>query len=132
MKKFSEAHISFERKEFAESLELLKKVDFALFTLKFDYRNLLLRIYVELNFIEEALSLLDAYKHFVINNKNVSEYYKTTTNNFLLYCKRIIDIRTGKTKSDKDSVRKALEKEDSVNFKGWLLEKIEETKKGAN
>jgi hypothetical protein len=126
MKNFSEAHINFERKEFAKSLELLNKVDFTVFTLKFDYRNLLLRIYIELNYIEEAISLIDSYKHFTINNKNVSDYYKTITNNFLLYCKRIIDLKTGKTKSDTYAVKALLEKENTVNFKNWLQEKLSE------
>jgi hypothetical protein len=126
MRNFSEAHISFEKKEFIKSLDQLKRIDFALFTLKFDYRNLLLRIYIELNYIEEALSLIDSYRHFTGKNKNVSDYYKSITQNFLQYCKHIIDLKNGKSKPDRYAIEALLEKDNAVNYKTWLQEKLSE------
>jgi hypothetical protein len=128
MKKFSEAHILFEKGDYHKSLGLLNKVDFEIFTLKFDLRNLMLRIYIELNYIEEAISLMDSYKHFTSNNKNVSDYYREITNNFLKYCKKIIDLRNNGSagvRSGKEEVIQELLKENMVNFKAWLLEKLQ-------
>lgn len=124
MYKFARAHIMFERGEYDSSLTILNKVDFEIFTLKYDLRNLMLRIYIELNYIEEALSLIDSYKRFIKNNKNVSEYYRTLVYNFLKYCKYIIDLRLQKESLRADEILNELEKENAVNFKPWLVEKI--------
>ena len=124
MTKYANAHLLFERGDFEGSLAMLNKVDFDIFTLKFDVRNLTLRIYIELNFIEEALSLIDTYKHFVAKNKGVSEYYRNITENFLKYCKNIIDLRTGKAKLSAEEMRREIEADNSVNFKSWLIGKL--------
>ena len=124
MTKYANAHLLFERADFEASLAMLNKVDFDIFTLKFDIRNLTMRIYIELNYIEEALSLMDTYKHFVAKNKGVSEYYRNITENFLRYCKNIIDLRTGKAKLGADEMRREIEADNSVNFKSWLIGKL--------
>lgn len=121
----AEAHIMFEKKNFNELLSLLNKIDFDVFTLKFDTRNLMLRIYIELNYIEEAISLIDAYRHFIAKNKNVSGYYKKITESFLRYCKLIIDLGTGKSKINADEIKQELLKDNDVNFRVWLFEKLE-------
>lgn len=127
MRKFAEAHILFEKGEYDTSLGLLNKIDFEMFTLKFDLRNLMLRIYIELNYIEEAISLIDSYKRFIQNNKNVSEYYRTLTYNFLKYSKHIVDLKTDKDGSKSDEIIIELKKENAVNFKQWLIDKITNT-----
>jgi len=124
MKKFAEAHILFEKGEYNLSLSQLTKVDFEIFTLKYDLRNLMLRIYIELNYIEEALSLIDSYKRFITNNKNVSAYYRQITNNFLKYCKNIISLKNGKSRLTAAEIQSELENENAVNFKPWLIEKL--------
>lgn len=125
MKKFAEAHILFEKGEFESSLLLINKMDFDIFTLKYDLRNLMLRIYIELNYVEEALSLIESYKRFIKNNKNVSDYYRTLINNLLKYCKVIIDLKLKKEGMEKDVILGELEKENTLNYKSWLKEKIE-------
>lgn len=124
MIKYANAHLMFERGNYEGSLAMLNKVDFDIFTLKFDVRNLTLRIYIELNHIEEAISLMDTYKHFVAKNKGVSEYYRNITENFLRYCKNIIDLRTGKAKLSAEEMRREIEADNSVNFKSWLISKL--------
>ncbi len=122
----AEAHILFEKKNFNGSLSLLNKIDFDVFTLKFDIRNLMLRIYIELNYIEEAISLIDAYRHFIAKNRNVSDYYKKITESFLKYCKQLIDLAGGKSKLNADEIKLELLSDNDVNFRVWLLEKLEE------
>lgn len=121
---FANAHLLFEKKQFEASLEILNKIDFDIFTLKFDIRNLQLRIYLELNYTEEALSLIDSYKHFISKNKNVSEYYKKITENFLKFCKNVIDLGTGKSRKTAESIKSELLNENNINFKSWLINKL--------
>ena len=125
LKMFADAHLLFEKKKFEESLSILNRIDFDVFTLKFDIRNLMMRIYIELDYIEEAISLLDSYKHFISKNKGVSEYYRNITESFLKYCKIIIDLKTGKSKLKVDEALNELNKDNDVNFRSWLIEKLE-------
>ena len=129
LKQFADAHLLFEKRRFGESLAILNRIDFDVFTLKFDIRNLIMRIYIELDYIEEAISLIDSYKHFLAKNKGVSEYYRKITESFLKYCKLIIDIRTGKTKYRHDEVLKDINKDNDVNFRNWIMEKLTGLKK---
>ncbi|HAX48556.1 MAG TPA: hypothetical protein PK605_05850 [Ignavibacteria bacterium] len=124
LKLFAEAHLLFEKHRFEESLAILNRIDFDVFTLKFDIRNLMMRIFIELNYIEEAISLLDSYKHFISKNKGVSEYYRSITESFLKYCKNLIDLKTGKSRLKPDEVLNELEKDNDVNFRSWLKEKL--------
>jgi len=125
LKQFADAHLLFEKRRFDESLAILNRIDFDVFTLKFDIRNLIMRIYIELNYIEEAISLIDSYKHFLAKNKGVSEYYRKITESFLKYCKLIIDIKTGKTKFRPDEILNDINKDNDVNFRNWIMEKLE-------
>lgn len=124
MKSFAFANLLFEEEDFEGSLNHLRKIDIDHFALKYDVRNLQLRIFIEMEHIEEALSLIDAYKHFIANNKSVSEYYRQITNNFLRFCKNIIDLKMQKGKLSADEIKRDIENENAVNFKSWLLEKI--------
>jgi hypothetical protein len=126
LKLFAEAHLLFEKQRFEESLAILNRIDFDVFTLKFDIRNLMMRIYIELNFIEEAISLLDSYKHFISKNKGVSDYYRNITESFLKYCKSLIDLKTGKSRLSPDEILNELKKDNDVNFSSWLQEKLGE------
>lgn len=125
LKLFADAHLLFEKQKFEESLSILNRIDFDVFTLKFDIRNLMMRIYIELGYIEEAISLLDSYKHFISKNKGVSEYYRNITESFLKYCKNLIDLKTGRSKMDPGEILIELKKDNDVNFRSWLIEKLE-------
>lgn len=124
MTQYAKANLLFERGRFEESLALLNKVDFDIFTLKYDVKNLTLRNYIELSCIEEALSLIDTYKHFIAKNKGVSEYYREITENFLKYCKYLIDLKNGSSKRNADDIMKELESDNTVNFKQWFIKKL--------
>ncbi len=124
MQNFSHAHISYEKGDYNTALGMLKKVDFDIFTLKFDTRNLLLKIYYELEFYEEAYSLVDSYRHFLAENKTVSEYYRNLTNEFLNFYNWLLKIKTGNDLTEINKFKESLGLK-AVYFGNWMKEKAE-------
>jgi len=120
------AHIEFKKKNFVKSLELISKVEMLTFFFKYDIKNLYLRLYYELNYFDQALSLLDTYKHFLKSNKNVSEEQRLQNKLFVDYYKIILDSKMSGSKSESAKFKKNISNEKSLIYKEWLLEKIEE------
>ena len=79
MKNYSYARLYFEKGQFDEALNFLSKVKYDNFALKYDIRVLMLRIYYELHYTEEALSLIDTFRHFIAENKSLSQQKKNLT-----------------------------------------------------
>ena len=128
MQNFSFAHIWFGKQEYGNALGILNKVDFDIFTLNFDTRNLMLKIYYELNYFEEAFSLVDSYRHFISKNKLVSAYYKELTLEFLHYYSWLYKIKLNSSHNELTKLKDSLIKK-TVYFSKWMGEKIGELEK---
>lgn len=122
MENFSYAQIYFGKRQFEKALELINRVSFEMFALKLDSRNLILKIYYELGYYEEAYSLIDAYKHFLTDNRNISEYYRELATGFLNYYSKLLKI---KISHDEYGIQKLLDsiKNTAVWQKEWIVEK---------
>lgn len=120
------AQIEFKKRNFAKSLECISKVEMLTFFFKYEIRNLYLKLYYELNYLEEARSLLDTYKHFLKSNKYVSEDLRLQTKQFVDYYKILLDQKLSGSKSELEKYKKCIANEESLLYKDWLLEKIEE------
>lgn len=122
------AQIEFKKKNFVKSLEHISKVEMLTFFFKYEIRNLFLKLYYELNYIEEAYSLLDAYKHFLKSNKNVSEEMRLQNKLFVDYYKKVLGIKLSENKSALGQLKKNISCESKLMYKNWFMEKIEEHK----
>lgn len=124
MQRLAEAYILFEEKNFDESLEALSRIDFEIFHFKIDIRILQLKIFFELNLHEEAYSLIDTFRHFISNNKFISERYKINCQNFINFCYRLFRQKENRDYAELISLKKEISK-NSFN-KDWLLKKADE------
>lgn len=120
------ALIKFKRRNFEKALEYISKADMQFFLFKYDIRNLYLMIYFELNYPDEAYSLLDSYKHFLKNNKNVSDERRLENKKFVDYFGKLLSVKVSGNKTELRRIEKFLSSEKSIRCKDWLLEKIEE------
>jgi len=119
------ALLHFEKGEFKESLGLLNKIDYELFHFKIDIKNLQLRLYYELGYIEELISAIDTYKHFISNNRFISERYKTLCSGFINNLNMVI--RAGQNKysrTDVDLLKKEIAGSGNKLYMDWLLRKV--------
>ena len=126
---YTKAVLNFERKQFAEALEQISKVNYNFFVFKFEAKTLTMKLLYELQLFEQGLSLIDSFSHFLSKNKMVSEIYKRQFMNFLKYCRILIKRSQKKeqfTKVDVAELKKQINGEKEIINKNWLLEKAEE------
>jgi hypothetical protein len=69
MSLYSRAFLCFVKKDFEKTLEYFSRINSAAFEIKLDIKNISLMCYYELNAVEQALSLIDTYEHFLLKNK---------------------------------------------------------------
>ena len=89
----------------------------------------MLPLYYELDHIEAAFSMVDSYKHFLANTKEVSESIKKYSVNFLGFYYNLLKIKSGQSKEKAGYFKDLIEKEKTVINRIWLLEKASELSK---
>lgn len=122
------AQINFEKKNFEKAIEHLQNVKTDQFFLKVDVKNISLMAYYELNYTEPVISLIDSYKHFLTDNKFLTDEYKE---NNLRFINALHTLTTLQEKNNKNKISDL--KDRIVKFKNdrkmeWLLEKIDQIK----
>lgn len=126
MKNFAFGNLWFLRGEYEKSLVSISAIENEFFLFKSDLRNLLLKIYFELGYYEQAYSLIDAYKHFLANTKEISKEYKEYYNRFVKRYMQLLKIKSGKSRDVPGLLLKDLTKETRIVNKNWLIEKARE------
>jgi hypothetical protein len=126
MRNFSEAHINYYKGNFGTALEFNNKINFELFAFKYDTRILQFKIYYELDYFEEAHSLIDAHRHFLANNKTVSKHYREMHSNFLLFFSELLKAKQGINKTEIGFLKDKITNTNNVPSKQFLLDKAEE------
>ncbi|MBK9331706.1 MAG: hypothetical protein IPM96_04685 [Ignavibacteria bacterium] len=123
---YSLANLYYEKGEYEISLDQILKIKFDLFLYKLDVRILMMKIYYELNYFEQAFSLYDSSVHYLKGAKNFPEYVKISGINFLKYTKVLLRLKEKKSKSlnDLNFLHKKLKDEKHVLNFDWLAEKI--------
>ncbi|MBK8553413.1 MAG: hypothetical protein IPL53_21055 [Ignavibacteria bacterium] len=128
MHNFSYGYLNFAKRNFEKALQYLSKVNYDLFVYKIDVRLLLLKIYYELSYFEQAYSLIDSTIHFLRNTTEFSEQSKSEYRNFVKSIKKFLNI---KSLNETGSYSAAFLKEKISEAKTgsldpWLREKIKE------
>jgi hypothetical protein len=125
MYNFSYSLLYFERRKFEEALNYVIKVKYDTFVFKFDIKVHMLKIYHELNYTEEELSMLDTFRHFISENVSVSDYIKYFHLNFVRFLNEIVKGKNGSKEIDIGKLHKEIQSS-NVRGKDWLLEKTKE------
>lgn len=126
MKNFALGNLWFLRKEFEKSLVSISKIQNEFFLFKSDLRNILLKIYYELGYYEQAYSLIDSYKHFLSGTKEISKEYKVQYEAFIKRYVQLLKIKSGKSRDLPAIIRKELSRETRIVNRNWLIEKADE------
>lgn len=80
MKYTGYARLEFSRKNFEKSLEHLSKIrNYSVQLFKTDIKNLQLKVYYELEYYEQAFSLIDSYKSYLAKTGKLMKYSKVFT-----------------------------------------------------
>lgn len=126
---YSHAKLSFAKRDYYSALENISKVDFNLFTFKFDVKTLMLQVYYELGYFEESYAMMDSYRHFLSNNKNVSPEFRHWNQNFVNLYNDLLNQKSGRKNIDLELLNKKITNTPNAASQPWLKDKIEELKK---
>lgn len=121
---FSCAEYYFCRGKYAEAMKSFHKVKFDHFMFKVDMKNMMLKTYYELGLFDNALSLIDSYKHFLANDKTLSAIEKRINKNFINAVQKMIQYKTSGNRTGKYLIETEFKKE-MIN-KEWAMEKFEQ------
>jgi hypothetical protein len=132
IKLYSYAILNFTKGYYDESMDNLNKIPNDEFVIKLDIKYLKTKILYETQKWEEAISILDSYKHFLKNNELLNEGRQIRYKNFIELVRKMIDHMTGSKKIDVDILLKDEKKLLRTHDKEWIIEKLLELKNQTN
>jgi len=112
-------------KQFGDSLKYLDKINLEYFIYKFDVKKLKLRIFFELNYLEECLYLIHSFREFLRKDVLLPEERKKATKLFIDFTEKMTFFRMGKPGYDLGYIKQKILVEKNISCKNWLLEKVE-------
>ncbi len=128
---YSNAYTAHYRKEYLKSLEFISKFKFENEVFTHDMKLMQLKNYYELagqaeSYIENLNYSIDAFSHFLKDNKRVSVFYRKTGREFISGIRLLSRLRFGSLKRDKQEIKYDLEKLQKETNNLWLMSKIKE------
>jgi hypothetical protein len=121
------AYLYYEKGEFMQSWKYFNKIKIDYFFYKYDVKNYALKIYYELGYYEEALTLIENYKRFLVRNEFISDSEKTRIKNFISYLGKLILFKAGQLPQKHFSTyRRRLGLTNDTTNREWILQKYDE------
>ena len=124
MEYLMKAHLDFAKKKYNDSLENISKIRYDIFLYKIDVKNLMLKNYYELGLYDQAYSLIDAYKHFLAENKDYGKLQQKYYGNFLNIYGKLLRVKESGKKGMLDDLLNDRHLETSLSYHKWLNEKF--------
>ncbi len=126
MENYCQSMIEFGRKNYEDALESIMKVKYEFFLYKIDIKILMIKIFYELNSIEQVYSTADTTMQFLKNTDLISDVYKEKVKNFLKFLKVILKLKMNvdaDRKNEIEYLRNEIDKEKKLNSAEWLRSK---------
>jgi hypothetical protein len=120
------AYLHFQTKEFEKVLKNINNVEYADIWDKLWAKSLLAQTYYEMKEFDSLLNHIDSSKHFLKNNKSVSELYEKSYGNFFNLLTKLISLSEHADLSSIPVLKKEIQSTIKLDNKKWLLEKVEE------
>lgn len=124
MHKLSYAFYYYEIGKIELSLEQIKYVKSTNFILKYDIKNLLIKIYYDLKYYDILQSLIKSYNEFLNNDKILNNNLKEQFQNFIDFIEKLAKYSKKYDVYEIQFDRNKLIKKNSVYEKDWLLERF--------
>lgn len=131
---FCYGYIAFGKKEFDKSLELFSRTNFTNYIFKIQVKLLLLQLYYEKSYFDEALLMIEAIRKYLTREEMILESSRSSINEFLKITRSLIKLKVEPGSRIKFSNMNAIEHDikdmqsNQFGIKLWLIEKINELK----
>ena len=119
------AYLHFLKGEFGKSLQMISKIATEDFLFKIDIKKLKLMVCYELGYIEQAFSVIDTYKHYITNSKDVTEPRKKSSIDFLNAFTVLLKINDDNSEKNISELKERAGKL-NIFLKDWFYSKIDE------
>jgi hypothetical protein len=103
------------------SLDCINKINFDYFQYKYDLKILKLKIFYELDYLEETLQNIHTYREFLRVDKLLDINTKTLHKNFLCFLEKLVFFKSTNEANDLDFIQHQLQNSDKVLYKDWLI-----------
>jgi len=129
MVNYGYAYYYLGKKDYRKALKNLNDISEGIPIIKFDIRNIEMRIYFELGTIEPLINAIHNYRAIVLNDSTLTKSDKESLFAMLKYFNSLINV-VGKT-DKKEQIflaeynKQLIRKEQTFSLKNWLLEKFE-------
>jgi len=125
---YSYSMIEFHKGNYERSLKYLSAINIDKANMKYDIKNIQLMNLYELGHGEQLLSHIDAYKHFVSRDEQLTVQFKEKVRKFLSCVITINRLRLDNNAEEARYFEKEIYGYDYFYLKEWVLEKIGEIK----
>lgn len=128
--KFCYGYIEYNKGNPDKALDLFSQTNFPSFIIKIQVKLHILQIYFEKNYLEQAIGLIDSFRHFLAREKSFIEYQRKAFNEFLRITLELIKVKTGsegkKSAADFKKIKSDIENLSFNQFgiKLWLEKQI--------
>ncbi len=128
---FSHALVNYYHKNYNEALNRAANVKTDDLSYKHQLKSFYLKIYYDMDETESFYSHVDSYKHFLTNEKHIPAATRDVLANYVLFTKKLFDIKQNKTEKDFEffKIKKEIAENTLLVNKQWLLEKAEAIEK---
>jgi hypothetical protein len=136
LKNFSYSLINLHKRNYDKALEYSVVIQTNDIGIKHQIKSLMLKIYFEKNDMEGFYSHIDSYRHFISNDKLISDDNKKMFSNYINYSKKLFDIQNLNQDFESEFQLKKLKEEIIGNTfminKSWLLNRINKMESSTN
>lgn len=113
------------KNDFNGALKEISKIDSSIFILKPLLYALQLKVYYELNYVDEALSIIDTYRHYISNNKQATTIVRKARTDYLAIYKKLLMYKNGKRLYTPEQLKLEIQQSNALHKK-WMLQKATE------
>ncbi|HMQ69422.1 MAG TPA: hypothetical protein PKA90_10615 [Ignavibacteria bacterium] len=127
---FCHGYISYKKGELEKALDYFSRTNFPNFIIKIQVKLHLLQLYIDLEYYEQAILMIDSFKHYLTRERSLIDSMKISVFEFLKISGDLIKVKTEVLKKDKDfrmnKLKQDIENMSNNRFgiKLWLKEKI--------
>lgn len=115
------AELAFELGDFEKSLEYLRKVKNETPSLKLDIKELYIKIFYELNYIDSVYSAIDSLRHFLNTTESILQDSIINAKNFLNFLSKLLKIKERNNISELKILKQEIDSNNNIHNKIWLL-----------
>lgn len=127
---FCYGYINYKKGNLDSALDFFSKANLPNYLIKLQVKMLLLQIYFEKDFFDQAIQMIDTFRHYLNREKSIKDDFKESFYEFLKLTNDLIRLKTSINNNDDEFSLKKIKSEiesmknNQFGIKLWLREKL--------